>query len=264
MLNGLQFTIYIALKYNYFLIIDCERHAGFNQPFSKIFKINEPKLKYSDSYDNIPTHYTFYNNSISTIKKERIKYDSKTDGYNFLGHNICLNENQLVNQKSNIIIFAGYGGFCKKKYKFEVQFEIKEKLNKEVLINEEYISVHFRNTDKKNKINEFINKVYLISKKTNIKTIYLASDDYFAYDEFKKKMPNLNIIRLTIPPKNIKCLHYGEKNKEKEIYECLRDQYFILKSKYFIPSLNSSLSQLIINQINNSNMFSIKCKTIIV
>ena len=50
------------------------------------------------------------------------------------------------------------------------------------------------------------------------------------------------------------------------LYETIRDIYFISKSDYFIPSYNSGLSNLIINQIKGEYPIipNIKSNTIII
>ena len=53
-------------------------------------------------------------------------------------------------------------------------------------INDYYVGIHFRNTDRSNDINKFINSVKIYKNKI----IYLATDDYTALEQFKKKLPN--------------------------------------------------------------------------
>jgi len=81
---------------------------------------------------------------------------------------------------------------------------------------------------------------------TNIKTFYLATDCFYAHEKIINEIPNINIIQNTLPPPNISNLHYSSTDKYKQVYECLRDIYFILKSDHFIPSINSGMSLLII------------------
>ena len=88
---------------------------------------------------------------------------------------------------------------------------------------------------------------------TGINTLYIASDYSETYDIISSHYPDLNIIIRTRPDKNIINLHHTSKNKFEEIYNCLRDIYYISKSSHFIPSYNSGLSHMIINQINNNS-----------
>ena len=76
----------------------------------------------------------------------------------------------------------------------------------------------------------------------------------------------MKIIIKTLPEKGIRNLHYSTKNKFDEIYECLRDIFYISRSSYFIPSTNSGMSQLAINLIDGKNSIiplKSKSKTII-
>ncbi len=114
----------------------------------------------------------------------------------------------------------------------------------------------------------YISKIKNILQKTNIKTIFLATDDSNALNDFRKQLPNVVIIQLSNPKPNVKNQHYSCSNKEecyKQIYETIRDLYFIFQSKYFITSPNSGLSRFIFMQIkNNNNIFDIPSSTIIV
>ena len=72
-----------------------------------------------------------------------------------------------------------------------------------------------------------------------------------------------------IPDFNGENIHLNSKNKFKQIYNCLTDMYYILKSDYFIPSYNSGLSKWLIQMIlskskKSNNIFNIKSKAKIV
>ena len=113
--------------------------------------------------------------------------------------------------------------------------------------------MHFRNTDMKNDINLFIKQFEEIYNKTKINTLYIASDYFETYDIFVNKFPDVNIIRKTVPPSGIHSLHYCDTiDKFDCIYECIRDILYIAHSNYFIPSYNSGLSKMMIDQINNN------------
>jgi hypothetical protein len=75
---------------------------------------------------------------------------------------------------------------------------ILNKLRNEIKIVELYISIHFRNTDIKNKLKIFTNKIKIIVKRTNIKTVFLATD-------------NAKTINAKL---NVKNQHYVSTNKE--------------------------------------------------
>jgi hypothetical protein len=146
---------------------------------------------------------------------------------------------------------AGYFPYSHK-YNIKINENVLNKLLQEELIKEPYISIHFRNTDLKNDINLFIKKIYKIYDTAKIKIIYISSDYNQTYDIISKEFPEFVVIRKTVPDINIQNLHYSKKNKYDEIYECIRDIYYISKSNYFIPSYNSGLSRLMINQINKN------------
>ena len=106
----------------------------------------------------------------------------------------------------------------------------------------------------KHDIKYFITRIKNIMNKTKINLLYLATDDYYAFDIIKKEIPSLNIIRKTFPDKDIINLHYTSEDKKKQMYECIRDVYYILKSTYFIPSLRSAYSNACLNMIKEKNI----------
>ena len=121
-------------------------------------------------------------------------------------------------------------------------------------IKNKYLSIHFRNSDMKNDVNLFLNKIKeALNKYTDIKTIYIASDDFHFYDNVANKFPNINIVRKTFFEENLTNLHCYSSDKKKQMYDCLVDIYYILLSDVFIPSLNSSMSRGIVEMIKNNN-----------
>lgn len=242
MLTGINFCIQKANETNRKLIIDSANHSAFMMDFGKIFFIDDKFLNYSDKYDECPVSDEIKNTPAKCINN---KY--------FIGE---LNITDVDwNTNDNIIIYSGTEGNLQLK-NIKVVKKIIDNLNKETKIDGKYIAGHFRNTDMKHDINEFIERVKEISNKTEIKTFYLATDDFFALEKIKNKLPNITIIQNTLPPANIGNLHYGSNDKYKQVYECLRDFYFILQSDYFIPSINSGMSMLIIEmRKHNFNFF---------
>ena len=129
-------------------------------------------------------------------------------------------------------------------------------MDNEKKIEGKYIAGHFRNTDMKHDINEFIQRVKEIINKTGIKTFYLATDDSTARGRIATELPeDITIIQNTVPPANIGNLHYGSKDKYKQVYECLRDFYFILGAEEFIPSRKSGMSRLAMEMSKNKFSF---------
>lgn len=135
-----------------------------------------------------------------------------------------------------------------------------KKINKNKLNCNKYISVHFRNTDKKNDINILLKKIRIVTKISKIKKLYLATDDSNAYTIIKTNFPKINILRHTIPLPNVFNLH---KSKfENKLESCFIDIYNIINSEYFIPCVNSGLSRFIIDMILfKDNIFDIPSKT---
>ena len=265
-LNGLQCAIYLSEKYNRKLIIDMAKNSAFKIKFSDILIINDNNINYQDSYENL-------DQSLNYITKNGIKYtinDIASTNLKLVNSKYCIFDDEIIqgediNLSNDIIVYAN----CKlpeKKYNIQINNNIFNKLLLEKTIDEPYISIHFRNTDIKNDINIFIKKIKELVLSTKINNLYIASDYYDTYNIIKSEIPSLNIIRKTIPDKDIYNLHYSMKNKFDMIYETIRDVYFISKSDYFIPSYNSGLSKLIINQIKGEYPIipNIKSNTIII
>lgn len=240
------------------LIIDTHTHVAFRLHFSEIFVIKNSGILYEDNYNLIPKNIKDEEINCIDIENEKIGDGGNQcrDGYSLFGKNITKNLEERIYSNNNFVFYSGNMVYNKNDklfqgyYDLHVKDDIYYKLKKEILPSK-YISLHFRNTDIKNDINFFINKIKDI--KTDIKDIYLASDDFNAFSKLKEDLPNFNIIRKTVPDKNIINLHYSHNNKYEEIYDCLRDIYLILNSEYFIPSINSGLSKMIIKMINNHN-----------
>ena len=167
----------------------------------------------------------------------------------------------IINNNDKLVIYAKY--HARIDPNIMVNPYICNKLNLEEKINEKYLSIHYRNTDMKHDINKFLIKARTVLNMTNIKILYLASDDNSAFSIFKSNFPDIKIIRKTIPDNSKKgSLHYISEDKDKQMYECLRDVYYILHSYIFIPSYKSSMSRGIINMIikNNTIFPNIKSK----
>ena len=244
-LKGLSQAIRLSILNNVTLIIDMDCHSAFGGNFSDYFTIECNKLKYSCNYENI----SFPQN----LKNIKFGYNGK-------------NSNYKIDYKKEINILYGFfsGSVYEKMQVNPIYF--KNIQSKNPIIKNKYISVHFRNTDIKNDTNLFLKKIKnTLNKYINIDTIYIASDCYEFYNIVQNKFPNINIIRKTFVEKNLKNLHYGCKDKKKQMYDCLVDVYYILLSDVFIPSLNSGMSKSIIHMIkDNYSIFpNILSKTII-
>lgn len=260
-LRGLSRAIDYCNRTKRKLVIDMHRHSGFGVNYFRIF-LNNNKLSWYDSYDIIPPTLKYKGYTLDQLAKA--PFGLSKHGYTLSGNVISVLD---FNNRDDIVIYAGSGSSTVPiNRNIQINGDIVKMLKNEQPINDKYISVHFRNTDKSNNIGLFIKKIDQLIRNTKINTLYLASDYYEAYDILKKKFNQLNIVRKTIPPKGIHNLHYGSKDKFKQIYDSIVDIYYIAQSSYFIPSINSGYSLLIIGLINGNNSLipNIKSRTIIV
>ena len=177
---------------------------------------------------------------------------SKTNSINGIANNNPTIDKNIskIQDNNNIIVYANYDIYIPK-YNIQTNKTITDLLQKETSIQKPYIAIHYRNTDIKNIIQPFITKIRNIVFRKKIDTLYIASDYDKTYEIIKKHFPKIDIIQYTKPPSNIKNLHYTSKNTYKQLYDSIRDIYFILKSTYFIPSRNSGFSKSIIKMIQN-------------
>lgn len=124
-------------------------------------------------------------------------------------------------------------------------------------IGEEYIGVHYRNTDMRHDINQTFSSISEAIKKFEISNIFLATDDVNSIPLFAEKFPTMAIHHFSNIP-NHKTLgqkslhHMSEKalnisglTKKKQIQDALCDIICLVKSKKFIPSENSAMSELV-------------------
>ncbi len=252
-LGGLFRAITVAQKLKRKLIIDYNVHKAFENSFSKFFHIIG--VNYEVTYDCVPRTLSYRGHTIDELKNERLG-----ERYSIFG-----TPAKRPNPADEIVVVAGTSG--RKGWvsidELRVNNDILEKLSKEPIIKEKYIAVHFRNTDITSNIGRQSSLINAIRKETKINTLYLSSDDYLALSKWKKVFPNMKIIMLTNPEKDVHNIHYGSKDKTRQVYECLRDCYMILKSDYFVPCTTSGLSRMLIMMMRKKiNMFSLPAKTI--
>ena len=254
-LSGLSKAIQLSISNDVTLVIDMDKHRPFGGNFNDYFTIKCDKLKYQCNYENIPLPQNLNNiESIGTLGGIRVG--------DFFGKK--KNYNVDYEKEINILYGCGVPGLYKEIQVNDVYFK-KIQSNNQTIENK-YISVHFRNSDKKNDRELFLKKITnILNKYNHINTIYIASDDYYFYDIVQTTFPNINIIRKTFFEKNLKNLHHGSTDNKKQMYDCLVDIYYILLSDVFIPSLNSGMSKKIIDMIqSNYTIFpNIVSKTII-
>jgi len=262
MLSGLLYTIEQSIKMDRILIIDTMNSELFNNYLLDFFCITADTLRYSENYDLIPTKYISHD---SLIKLKNPSYWAQNGIYKLNNEIITINIEEK--KKENIIIFAGTSGRYPSNNILKVNKNIMTKLKETNIPKEQFISIHFRNTDIHNDIQTFANLINKTAMMNNITLIYLATDDHSAYDIFKNKLnDNLNLIQYIVPCNyNGKGIHFGNPDKKTVIYNALLDMYVILHSTFFIPSKNSGFSKYLINMINKkNNIFEIDSDTIII
>ena len=235
MLGGLVYAIDWCHKYKHHLIIDVKNHTFFKHKISNFFNIIN-FTDYSETYDILPCEITHFSRiPISYIMNNNAEL---TTGYYIKYINVG---KSLENNNDVIKIYVGHGGNSKEnivKY-IKVKPEILAKLD---ILPCKYIGVHFRNTDRINDINEYINK---INKYSN-ETIYIATDDYSAFDKFVNANKNNNLIQFTKPYNaNGKPIHMNDPDKYILVLNILIDMYVLLKADIFISSPSSLVSKLI-------------------
>lgn len=260
MLCGLVHCISWAKKNNHILIIDVKSHHCFKHYLGDFFILqNIDNLRYSEDYNIIETGVKFRRLNVDYIRDyPNIEVDRGlgNNTHKYLLNNIPLRvsiDNYDKNDKIKIYAGPGCNSYINLikfiKVKPEILNIIKN-LNNDNILDVKYMGVHFRNTDIKNDINIIINSI----KQSSYNTIYLATDDYSAYDLIKKECSNYNIIQFTKPINaNGKAIHYADNNKYSLILNILIDIYYLYKSDTFIPCVSSSVSRLI-NSMRENNI----------
>jgi hypothetical protein len=231
------------------LIIDCYS-GSFCNDFNKYFKILN--IEYYTNYDILKSENIInnidriINSNVNYINGEYFIDDKKV---NYKKDDIILLEDQVIIMTSIDINF-------KNNNQIVVNKSIVDEIKKKGKI-DNYIGVHYRNTDMKHDMSDFI---HMINKNINLyglNKIYLSTDDHTA----KKRLESLldskyEIIQFTEPiDNNGKNIHYGNPNKDEVIMNSLIDIYYLVKSNIFIPSVKSSFSKKVSKIRENDNFF---------
>jgi hypothetical protein len=264
MMGGLFLAIYLAKSTERILIINLQNYSLFPFKLSKYFNIYD-KIIIQEDWKDIPSHYNFFGNYIEELKNlSNFGYKNSGDYY-FKDYILNTWIGLKKNLTQNIIPFQGY--FPNWDYSsISLHLSIRNIVkNKCPPIKKPYISVHFRNTDLKFlTIGEVSKRTQVLSKKFNIDTLYLATDDYTAYNKLRQILSsNIKIIQY-IKPENYhgKSLHSQKKDKHELTMNSFCDMYMILKSQYFIPCAASGFSKWLVCMIKNQkNIFNIKSNT---
>ena len=242
MLGGLAHSCnFVNSQRNSILVINVENHIAFQSKFSNFFYLNN--VKYTEDYEEVLSKFK----SFKRIPLKHILENNCDDNYNITYNNTKINIRAGLSKyipKTNLLyLYAGFG--CNNhldilKY-VKVNPDIMEKI-KLFKLDYEYVGVHFRNTDIKQDYNKYVNKL----KQYEQYTIYLATDDYNAYDYFCEKLPNHKIIRFTKAPKvDGNNIHFHCDDKPKQVLNLLIDMYVLYNSTIFIESHGSLVSRLV-------------------
>jgi hypothetical protein len=122
-------------------------------------------------------------------------------------------------------------------------------------IKKKYIGIHYRGTDRKHNLNDILEKLKLNTVNENIINIFLATDDYEAFEKIENYSKNNNYnFHYNIKPINTngKALHYTYSDKTQLTLNLLIDMYFLYKSNIFVESRSSNIS-IWINKMRNKN-----------
>lgn len=248
MLLGLVYSIEYCIKYKNVLIIDVISHNCYKHYLSDFFiiKRTEQELIYSENYDTIEPNILYNKKSMDYIKNyPNIEVNVDINHHKYLIDRINIRRKFTEDDaKKKVKIYAGPG-----RHTFDLLIKnIKVKpeiinIIKEKTIIDNYIGVHYRNTDIKTDISSIINNI----KKYKYNNIYLATDDFSAYDKIKKALPNYTIHQYCIPiNSNGMPIHYANKDKYNLVLNLLIDIYFLYKSNEFVYSEHSLVSRLIL------------------
>ena len=248
LLGGLVYCCdYIKNKKNYLLVIDIKNHKSFLNYFSNYFTFKN--IKYTENYNEIISSDNYYKIKLSYLDRTNVKYE-KNSGYIHKFNNNYINIGHsldTIKYYNNIKMYAGNGGNNKSniiKY-IKCNDKIKSKL-KDYKINEKYIGIHFRNTDRYNDINNCINKIKKLDSKFKHYKIYIATDDIKALYLFKKELKDYDIFYY-FEPYDAKGgnIHFNDPDKDKVIMSILIDMYMLYHCDIFIDSPNSLVSKLV-------------------
>ena len=259
MLSGLVYCMSWCMKNGWTLIIDVQGHKCFQHNISDFFIIDKKFKRYSENYDNVNINIKFKRMPLQkVIDAKHIEVDrglgNFTHFYKIENFNIrkSLDEYQ---KGEKLRIYAGPGCFS---YYYivdllKVKPDITQMIKELNLIEGDYCGIHFRNTDRQNDINVFINRI----KNYPSKKIYLATDDATAYEKITSSLPTHTIIQYKNPINaNGKPIHYMENDKYSLVISLLVDMYYLTKGKDFIESPGSLVSGLVsYMRKNNKNIY---------
>jgi len=235
MLIQINRAIHLSKLTNRVLFIDTNDQA-FKHNFSDFFHIEN-----FEYYTDLTILDKFEIEGLN----DHIRYHSPTNYYLVEGKILESEFSKLVKLEDDFVFVTWINCTEDIEWNIKLNEDIKGKL-KDNLFSGKYLGVHFRNTDMKHDISVIFDK---IKAKPEYDNIYLATDDFYAYDKFKLEFPNKHIIQYTIPYKlekgnpGNKNIHYSNPDKDEVIYNALLDMYMLIHATEFIPSPKSSFSR---------------------
>lgn len=249
MLNQINNMVHLSKVTNRFLIIDCKAGA-FKNDFTKYFNI--PNFEYAIDYDILYKDQSLNPIEFEPYIKARARSVAKCT-YFLNDKQVSIYPNDVLANADQILYLTGVGTIDTPWY-IQVNRSIVDQITNRK-ITDEYIGIHFRNTDMKNEITDFI--IAIENLPDHFKTIYFATDDHTATDKLKASISEkFKIVQYTIPPNTHGTnIHYGNPNKDEVIMNALTDMYHLMKATIFIPSSNSSFSRRILELRKTDNFF---------
>ena len=245
MITSINRAIRLSKESGRFLIIDCNAGA-FGNDFNDYFTIKG--FDYSTNYDIL--YKKFYRGAFEPYKKADIEIIEKK--YYLNGKLLNVNFDEVLKSDEEIIYLSMVSGIRNVAEYVSVKSELMPEISKNP-IKENYIGVHYRNTDRRTNLGKIINQIKEL--KTKIRTVYLGTDDAKAYDKFTRLLPDYEIIQYTKPiDLDGRNIHYGNKDKNEVIMTSLIDMFHLSRATYFIPSLPSGFSDRIL-KIRQENTF---------
>lgn len=221
-------------------------HDAFAQDFKEYFTI--PNCNYiTPSQNSLPKNYNKsllkYEGGLyyfSNGPKYTLTLDFINEFYPYQQHS----PSNIINE--DIIYYSWLNSSVTRSFDIKVCSTILQLFNKQK-ITKPYIGIHYRNTDMETNINTIIETFYKATINSNIKNVYIATDDFKAFSKFKDKLGNhFNVFQYTCPPNNEWVnIHYGNPNKKEVVMNALIDLYNLYYSDIFIPSPTSSYSNLV-------------------
>jgi len=266
MMSGLFFAIYIAKATNRVLIIHLQDYKIFPFKISKYFNIYD-KVSIQEHWEGVPDHYKFFQYSVENLKTyDNFNYKHEKGGsYYYKNHLLSSFHAVKKNLTQDIFPFRAYYpnyNYTNIKLHLSIRNIVKRKC---APIKGRYISIHFRNTDLKYLTIEAVSKRCLFLSRTyKINIIYLATDDYSAYNKLRQLLPSgIKLIQYIVPDNfDGKALHLNKQDKNELTINSFCDMFMILKSQYFIPCAVSGFSKWLICMIKKqTNIFNIVSNT---